>query len=495
MIEREAKFQVDEGFELPDLNGVIADATADEPAERTVEDTYYDTEDLRLLRWGCTLRNRKRKGWTIKLPRGVTRSALVRNEVTVRGRAGQPPVGATDLVGPLTRGRPLEVIASLITRRTTRTWTDGNGGVLVELAEDSTTSSTPDGTVTAFHQLEVELMPGVDITVLDGFIDTLVAAGARPDPAGLKVRKALGEPELGPPDVVLHPLSDEPSARDVIGRAVTSSVLQLLTELPAAVLGEDPEGVHQARVATRRLRSDLRTFRRLLDPAWVDSLQDGLRDLTRRLGAVRDIDVLSELFRQMVEDRPRIDPDGGAAIGALLEQRRHHHLDALRDHLRLGSTHQFLDRLIGAAADPVTAENADEPAVDELPPLVARRWRKLARTVQALGPAPAADELHRVRILTKRTRYATEAVAPAFGKAPRRMSRALARMQDDLGNRNDLAVAEHWLIDHAEQLPPAGAFAAGRLAEVLATDPGDTGGDWVDSFERASRPKNRSWFS
>jgi glutamate-1-semialdehyde 2,1-aminomutase len=70
----------------------------------------------------------------------------------------------------------------------------------------------------------------------------------------------------------------------VIRDALDSSVQRLLLADPIARVGEDPEGVHQARVATRRLRSDLRTFAPLLDPVWVTSLRDELRWLGSELG-------------------------------------------------------------------------------------------------------------------------------------------------------------------------------------------------------------------
>lgn len=63
----------------------------------------------------------------------------------------------------------------------------------------------------------------------------------------------------------------------LICNAVARSVIQLLRHDPAVRLGEDPEDVHQFRVATRKLRSELRTFRPLLDEAQLSWLRTGLR--------------------------------------------------------------------------------------------------------------------------------------------------------------------------------------------------------------------------
>ena len=76
-------------------------------------------------------------------------------------------------------------------------------------------------------------------------------------------------------------------------------------------IGEDPEGVHQARVATRRLRSDLRTFGPVLDERWSEDLRAELRWLGAALGKVRDADVLTELLRSASTELP--DEQGSGA--------------------------------------------------------------------------------------------------------------------------------------------------------------------------------------
>ena len=90
------------------------------------------------------------------------------------------------------------------------------------------------------------------------------------------------------------------SARDLIGSTVSSSVERLIGELPRARAGQEPEGVHQARVATRRLRSDLRTFAPLLDETWRVQMRAELRRLTDALGAVRDADVLTAQLHEVL---------------------------------------------------------------------------------------------------------------------------------------------------------------------------------------------------
>src|SRR5436305_14018460 len=97
--------------------------------------------------------------------------------------------------------------------------------------------------------------------------ERLLAAGALRDDVGPKLVHALGPRAAGSPEVPpvrLHPGSQ---AGDAVRAALAAGVSRLLRHDPGVRVGDDPEDVHQARVATRRLRADLRTFRGLLDPA------------------------------------------------------------------------------------------------------------------------------------------------------------------------------------------------------------------------------------
>jgi CHAD domain-containing protein len=465
--EHEAKLSIEADSELPDL-GVPTAAVCGEilaPRQRTITDVYYDTADLRLLRWGCTLRHRRRSGWTVKLPIGSTDESLTRDEVDLGGRAGKPPPEALRLVMSFSRGQPLTVIATITTQRTIRPVRSREGRALVEVADDLVSSVTVDGVATTFRQVEVELAPDADPSILGPIVQALTDAGARPEPEGIKLAIALGRPPLEP-DVVVPDLPKRPSARHVIHRAIARSVTQLLVQLPLARLG-DPEAVHQARVATRRLRSDLRTCRPLLDRAGAAELFPGLRDLAAHLGRVRDADVLHQLLRTTLAAHPEIDASAGDEVLARLGHRRERALAALDTHLDRPETHRLLDDLVRASADPPTTAGADGPARQQLAHLVHGRWRRLRRAVRDLGPAPSPEALHEVRILAKRARYATDAVAPVFGSATRRFAASLGALQDALGDRNDADVADRWLRDHATGLTPPAAFAAGRLAQAL----------------------------
>jgi CHAD domain-containing protein len=133
---------------------------------------------------------------------------------------------------------------------------------------------------------------------------------------------------------------------------------------------------------------------------------------------------------------------------------------------RIGSPEhrEQLERTLEAAAHPsLLPEAAVQPAVEVLMPLVAGSWRKLRRRAGGLGAHPADDELHRLRILAKRCRYAVLALAPVLGEGPARTGALLGGLQDALGDQHDAVVAGDWLRQFATGET---AFAAGILYGV-----------------------------
>ena len=134
--------------------------------------------------------------------------------------------------------------------------------------------------------------------------DRLVAAGARPDHVGPKLVHALGPRAAGSPEVPAVRLHPGSQAGDAVRAALANGVSRLLRHDPGVRVGDDPEDVHQARVATRRLRSDLRTFRSLLDQEQAGPVRDELRWAGDLLGEQRDADVLLERLRRDADRLP-----------------------------------------------------------------------------------------------------------------------------------------------------------------------------------------------
>src|SRR5579859_454898 len=101
MVEREVKLGAGPAFHLPDLGGVIAGIAASPSETIRLETVYFDTPDLRLARWGVSLRHRASEGWTLKLaspPSTPVKPAAVleRDELTFEGGARTPPAAALE---------------------------------------------------------------------------------------------------------------------------------------------------------------------------------------------------------------------------------------------------------------------------------------------------------------------------------------------------------------------------------------------------------------
>lgn len=271
-----------------------------------------------------------------------------------------------------------------------------------------------------------------------------------------------------PPDVPETSLPRAPSAGATAGEvahaALARSIALLLEHEPELEAGEDPEHVHQARVATRRLRSDLRTFRPIFDPDWAQTLRDELRWLGRQLGAVRDADVLLDRLRDRTDGLPAVDRMAAEGLLERVRADRTRHGDELGAALESGRYAALRAELVETARRPRLTELASATADDALPPLARRPWKRLRRRVKRLGADPTDAALHDVRIATKRCRYATQAVAPAIGEEAERFARALARLQNRLGEHQDAVVAEAWLRGTGVESPPQTAFVAGELA-------------------------------
>jgi len=171
-------------------------------------------------------------------------------------------------------------------------------------------------------EIEVEAMPQQNGTA-GGIIDPLVlrlrgAGAGAPDPTPKHIR-ALGPRAMEQPEVAAQPVQADSPATDVIKHVFAESIASLLKHDPLIRTSGDPEAVHQARVATRKLRSHLRTFGPLLDPEWTESLRPELGWLALGLGAVRDREVLLERLRERAKSLPDSDQRSAGALLQILE--------------------------------------------------------------------------------------------------------------------------------------------------------------------------------
>ena len=284
----------------------------------------------------------------------------------------------------------------------------------------------------------------------------------------------------------------------VVRDALDASVQRLLVADPVARVGDDPEGVHQARVATRRLRSDLRTFGPLLDPAWVTPLRDELRWLGGELGVAREAEVLLGHLRDHARTAgPEIERDAQPLLTAAVDAYGAARLRVVAA-LHTSRYLDLVDLLVQGAIAPRFRPSAAEATTRDFVRLARRPWKKLVRAHKALGEPPTDAALHALRIRTKRTRYAVEAVSGAAGgEQPQKFAAALTALQDVLGAHQDAAVALTWVHAHAGSTNPGSSsresYAAGVLAGLLRADEQAARDALPAAWHSASRPRLRKF--
>lgn len=195
--EREIKIPVGTDFVLPDLDGVVEGTHALDRGTVELSATYWDTDDLTLLRANLGLRHRSAPGetgkWTLKAGSRMVGDAVSREETDFAGPPEQPPQAAIDVIRPLVGEIVLHPIARLVTDRHTVDLLAGDAR-RAEVADDRVSVRSDTRTVEPFREVEVELFDADD-TLIDAVMARLRAAGVgAPDstPKYVRALRALG---------------------------------------------------------------------------------------------------------------------------------------------------------------------------------------------------------------------------------------------------------------------------------------------------------------
>jgi CHAD domain-containing protein len=440
-LEREIKLAPEEGFVLPELGGRRLPT-------RVFISTYHDTQDLRLARNGVTFMHRVEDGsglWQLKLPRDAARL-----ELELPGPPARPPAEMVSLLPAYLRGAALVPVARLRTRRE---------GILArgaEIVDDSVAVLEGQHVTRRFREVEVELLDG-DERALRRLAKELRRAGAHPTGAlQPKLYRALDLPGT----LEMRVSTEKTPPGEALGIAFEAEYRALLDHDPGTRRGDDPEDLHQLRVATRRLRAFLRAARPLLESEWATSLREELGWLGAHLGPARDLDVMLGRLRAEVA---ALGDDADAASG-LLEALEEERAAAYRDVVEtLGGERYFalLDRIEAAASPPLTGDETPLAAI------FAREAKRMRRVFGELGDEPEDDALHASRISVKRARYAADLAAHELGAAGAEFVAVAKRLQDILGDHQDAVVAQARIRDWAAASPtPESSFAAGRLVQL-----------------------------
>lgn len=497
-VEREVKLGVWPGYKLPGLGGLSDGVQVGSSEEQRLDATYYDTSALGLLRRGVTLRFRRGEQpdgvWTAKLPDGTPALGLARREITVEGPGDTVPDELVELVQGWALGSSLTKVARLRTRRR-RTTVSGDGEQPLAVVDDDEVSVLRGSRVaTRFRELEIELEDGAPEALMRQLAERLESAGAQPVEQIPKLVHALGPTAVAPWELAEPELGAHPTTGEVIRAGVVAAAARFVDHQAAVVLDEDPEGVHQARVGLRRLRSDIRTFGELLEDETLGSLRDELGWFSHELGAVRDLDVLLANLRADVERLGPQDRPAGDELLARLADRRAAAYARLRETMRGPRYRAVLQNVAKLAqAPPFASPDVDRDAAVVVPVLVRHPLRRLRREADQLGKGPGDDELHRMRILAKRLRYATDVAAPVAGKPARRAVRALRDLQEVLGNHNDACVAVLRLRELSDNAAPADVWSAGLLGGLQLARAADCRARFTAVLESALAKKNWTW--
>lgn len=455
-------------------------------------DRYVDTEDRRLHRGGFSIRVRRTGDGleaTMKSLEPARGGRRERREIE-QDLADADPARLASSRGPvaervrsLAGRRPLLDVAEL--RTTRRPFAlSMNGDDVAEIALDETEIPLgADEAPARLLRVEVESVPGDDdaagsapgpgAIAVEDFVRRLRdGCGLRPAVTS-KLEAALlarGVPAPGAEDLGALEADDSSTVGELAFAVMRRQFEAMLAQEPGSRLGEDPEAVHDMRVAGRRLRAALSLFRDAL-PARAGRLRVELGWVAGGLGAVRDLDVQLE---QLGEWRAGAEVEEAAALDAVVGVVRRRRVAARREMLRALDSRRY-DRLVAGFTEflqrgpSVRSPAARRPALEAVPPLIERRYRRFRKRGDGIRSSSDPAAYHRLRIRGKRLRYALEFVKPLYPAHVDDLVRALVQVQDTLGLHQDAEVAVAHLRDLVNEsgpdLPPAAVFALGRVTE------------------------------
>ena len=445
----------------------------------TLKSVYFDTADLQLRGNKMVLRVRhvgRRRIQTLKTMGEPSAGASHRQEWETEISGDMPeasPLKAADANLPQPEERlvrSLHPIFSTEVKRTT--YTLGADGWEVEMALDEGRVVGPAGS-TPISEAEFELKRGEPRILFELARELQQQLDGR---VSLTTKAERGFALLG----------DEPSPRRArspvypndaaIGQAFQSIVRacaeQLLSNQDVLFATGDPEAVHQMRVAIRRLTSGIRLFADFTETPETQALRDEIRWLQSHLGPARD----AEVFVSDMLDPLAAEMGEQPGYKALVQDFADRRTSSLADAQKALAQPRFTQFALSLGAwieggdwrakdDPVASERLTHPARGYACEVLDRLDRRVRRSLRQLAELDSEGR-HRARIRVKRLRYAIEFFAGLFPeKKARRLVATLGRLQDRLGQLNDIAVAARLLREHAERNgDPARLWAAGQIA-------------------------------
>jgi CHAD domain-containing protein len=292
----------------------------------------------------------------------------------------------------------------------------------------------------------------------------------------------------------------DPTAGDVLRLYLAEQSNAFLAQLPR-LRQDKPEAAHKLRVACRRTRSALRTFRPLLDHQWADELSAQIAALTDVIGPERDIEVVRERLLGTLE-RYGIDDAGVLRAHTLVDRMlsREYAIahDATLSALAGPGFHALADRIALAPQAVATGDGPlGEIAERALPPLVREEYAQVVKRSSAVDLKGPDEPWHRLRIAAKRARYAAEVCVPVIGIPAEAFAAQLGRITEELGQQQDAAVAGEVVLRAAQspRIATSTGFVLGRLLGESRAEIARSRRAFPDLLASATAPSYRAWFA
>jgi CHAD domain-containing protein len=293
----------------------------------------------------------------------------------------------------------------------------------------------------------------------------------------------------------------DPTAGEVLRAYLAEQSNAFLAQLPR-LRQDKPEAAHKLRVACRRTRSVLRTFRPLLDQQWADGLCEQISALTDVIAPERDVEVVRDRLLGALEHYGT-DDAGVLRAYTLLERMLTRDYAAAHDAtlatLAGPGFHALADRI--ALAPQAVAAGTDgrlaQPAECTLPPLVRAEFAHVVKRAAAVDQHGGDEPWHRLRISAKRARYAAEVCVPVIGIPAEAFAAQLGRLTEELGQQQDAAVAGEVVLRAAQspRIATSTGFVLGRLLGEARAEIARSRRSFPELWTSTTAPSYRAWFA
>jgi CHAD domain-containing protein len=493
-------------------NGVGEDLVIVAGESREISDTYLDTEDWRIYQAGYALRIRRVEGknkveatMMLLASEGDAPGLCSQREISEPLESAEPgafdddsgPVGKriSALAGP----KKLRTLFEIQTHRNTF-------GLILEglevgeVALDETNIPLEnDAEPTHVRRVEVEVEPNA-VLRLEPFVERLRDA-CRLSPATASIFEAglfaRGLTPPRPPEFGTTGVDDSLTAGELAFRVLREQFAVFLAHEPGTRIGEDPEELHDMRVAARRMRAAMKIFEMPL-PVRAQRFRNEFKWIAGALGEVRDLDVQLARLDSWISSTSSGDREPLEALRAVFQERRK---KARRSMLRRLNSRRYarLVESFGAFLERGPSRRAHasrRPILAAAPDLVRKPYRKMRKLGDPLTEESSGEEYHELRKKGKRLRYALEFLSDIYGDPAKDLIKPLKELQDVLGDHQDAEVAGAHLRELAAsrgrspKLSPETTFVMGGVAHRYEVQARELRAEFPGAY---SRVRGKRW--